>query len=232
MKFLEWENSPLIKSNFVLSLGPACRPAQMLKEAGLRYFSSPLDWMMSYSLSYAARYLLGQETSFFKEWEYIRDTEKHHVVKDKKSGMVSMHAFPIEQGIEEYLPEFKSIMERRLGNVRSVMAKSDKLVFLSNRKCEEEKIENFATVFAEAFHREIFYININDLNDGGSLEPYFVDKRIGKCEIINFYFDDTHKNGREKTNPSWWKGNEEKWKFILSKVQINKTGLTKIKFLF
>ena len=36
--------------DFVMSVGPACRPAQQIKEAGLRFTAAPMDWMELYSL--------------------------------------------------------------------------------------------------------------------------------------------------------------------------------------
>ena len=34
--------------DLVLSVGPACRPAQQIKTAGLRFTAAPMDWMELY----------------------------------------------------------------------------------------------------------------------------------------------------------------------------------------
>ena len=39
-----------LRADIILSLGIACRPAEQLRINKLRFLSSPLDWMMSYSL--------------------------------------------------------------------------------------------------------------------------------------------------------------------------------------
>ena len=36
--------------DFVMSVGPACRPAQQIKHAGLRFTAAPMDWMQLYPL--------------------------------------------------------------------------------------------------------------------------------------------------------------------------------------
>ena len=44
-----------MNTDFILSLGPACRPAWHLKLNQLRYVSCPFDWMMNYQYDNSKR---------------------------------------------------------------------------------------------------------------------------------------------------------------------------------
>jgi hypothetical protein len=55
--------------DIILSTGIACRTAYYLKKHGLRPFSNPLDWMMSYSLDATIHLYKSRFTDFFEDFE-------------------------------------------------------------------------------------------------------------------------------------------------------------------
>ena len=58
-----------IPMDLVLSAGPACRPAQQIKAAGLRFTSAPMDWMELYPLSAFLHIFATKYEDFFTEIE-------------------------------------------------------------------------------------------------------------------------------------------------------------------
>ena len=106
-----------MKTDFILSLGPECRPAWYLKINKLRYVSSPFDWMMGYRLE-TFIYFLKQKNlnGFFENKLYLdRDSGRYRVVRDTKYGVTSMHAFPKSMSLDEYYPIFIEIMNSDIG---------------------------------------------------------------------------------------------------------------------
>lgn len=97
----------------IVSLGSICWPAIHLKRHNLRRFSSPLDWVLSASLSDVNR-LLKNKFNGFMELEnmhlmdadatvfFIKDNgatlpTKTHLIRDAYYNIVSAHDFPILQ---------------------------------------------------------------------------------------------------------------------------------------
>ena len=93
-----------MNTDFILSLGPACRPAWHLKLNQLRYVSCPFDWMMSYSLETVIKFLKQKNLNgFFEKYEYMnRDSGNCKVVKDITNQVISMHSFPISMTVEDF----------------------------------------------------------------------------------------------------------------------------------
>ncbi|MBF4468082.1 MAG: hypothetical protein ISP01_01625 [Methanobrevibacter arboriphilus] len=55
----------VIGSDFIISLGPACRVAHYLRENNLRYVANPLDWMMNYNLESVIHWFKNDFDDFF-----------------------------------------------------------------------------------------------------------------------------------------------------------------------
>lgn len=61
----------------IVSLGSSCAPAINLKRYGLRKFSMPLDWMISYSLADVNR-LLKNEFKNFMDFRNLHPLDETH----------------------------------------------------------------------------------------------------------------------------------------------------------
>ena len=60
--------------DLVLSVGPACRPAQQIKTAGLRLTAAPMDWMELYPLSAVTHIFATRFSDFFTDGRPGRST--------------------------------------------------------------------------------------------------------------------------------------------------------------
>ncbi|EKL1657414.1 hypothetical protein PQX17_000995, partial [Campylobacter upsaliensis] len=58
-----------IEVDLVLSVGYSCRTAYRMKEFNLRQESSPLDWMISYSLDDVYNLMINDFKTFFLKYE-------------------------------------------------------------------------------------------------------------------------------------------------------------------
>ena len=197
-----------MNTDFILSLGPACRPAWHLKLNQLRYVSCP------YSLETVIKFLKQKNLNgFFEKYEYMnRDSGNCKVVKDITNQITSMHSFPISMTIEDFYPTFIQIMNKRFERLIQIIESSNNITFLSNRK-DVNEIKKFLLEFNELYKdKTIVYINIEhtpELQDSyeESFEP--VTENIS---IQHVYFNDVHINGETNDNPRFWLGNEECWK--------------------
>lgn len=99
-----------MKVDFVISCGPACRPAYYARKLCLRKFSSPCDWMMKYSLATFVEVLRTEGKTMFRNARY---DEVNKWVYDVDNGMVSMHDFDKNRPLVDQLQGFYEKMERR-----------------------------------------------------------------------------------------------------------------------
>lgn len=209
-----------INVEFILSLGAACRPAHSLRANKLRYFSSPFDWMMRYSLESIEDILKNGIDDYFKNFEVIGKTATKHVIRDKKTGMVSMHFFDLNQSVEDQYDHFITVMKKRFNRTIQALSHSKILCFVSNRNNELKNIFDFVKFITGMYKKDCFYINITD-DKHEKIEMY----KICNSSIFDIWFDDAHALGRDpKINNKSWFGNVEKWKqvmkpFILTPIE-------------
>lgn len=211
-----------INIEFILSLGCACRPAHSLRINKLRYFSSPFDWMMSYSLKTIEDIINNGIDDYFREYEVIGKSEAMGTwkVRDKKTGMIAIHSFKLNQTVEEQYTSFIKTMKKRFDRLIGVFNSSNSLCFISNRNDQLECIFEFCKFITHKFNKMCFYVNITDIKDikNEVIEQY----DCGDFVITNICFDDTHPLGRDsKINKSAWWGNYEKWKKVLEPFVLN-----------
>lgn len=203
-----------MNTDFILSLGPACRPAWHLKLNQLRYVSCPFDWMMSYSLETVIKFLKQKNLNgFFEKYEYMnRDSGNCKVVKDITNQIISMHSFPISMTIEDFYPTFIQIMNKRFERLINIIEYSETITFLSNRK-DVNEIKNFLLEFNELYKdRTIVHINVEHTPELQDSYKEYTEQITDNISIQHVYFNDVHINGDTKDNPRFWLGNEDCWK--------------------
>ncbi|KHL96938.1 hypothetical protein QW71_04820 [Paenibacillus sp. IHB B 3415] len=140
----------------IVSLGSSCEPAAHLRRRGLRVFSSPLDWVVSLSLTDVNR-LLGQRFSGYMELpnmgvidgnDVFVDNEvvqpvKSYFVKDFHYNVISVHDFPVLEGLEwsHVYPDFKQKINMRSQRLLDTLLMSRKALFIRWGSTYEEACE-------------------------------------------------------------------------------------------
>lgn len=140
----------------IVSLGSSCEPAAHLRRRGLRVFSSPLDWVVSLSLTDVNR-LLGQRFSgymelpnmgvidgndVFVENEVVQPV-KSYFVKDYHYNVISVHDFPVLEGLEwsHVYPDFKQKINMRSQRLLDTLYSSRKALFIRWGSTYEEALQ-------------------------------------------------------------------------------------------
>lgn len=153
----------IIRADLFVSVGGACRPAHYLQKFHLRSFSSPFDWMMSYKLGHIIHFLRNDGADFFAQITEIRENESgfpHRFVQDSQTGMISMHDFPREMGINECYNEFIAKHKRRFANLKSALLGAKHIVFVGNRNENMESFENFLNEMQKIHPAKYTLINV------------------------------------------------------------------------
>lgn len=211
-----------MNTDFILSLGPACRPAGHLKLNQLRYVSCPFDWMMNYSLKTVIKFLKQKNLNgFFEKHEYMnRDSENCKVVKDIDNQIISKHSFPISMDIKEFYPTFIQIMNKRFQRLINIIENSEKITFLSNRN-DVNEVKQFLFDFNELYeNKNIVYINVEHSPELKDSYEENIEQITENIRIHHVHFNDIHINGDTKDNPRYWLGNEECWKKLCSTLHL------------
>jgi hypothetical protein len=209
--------------DIILSLGPACRPAEQLRDSGLRLLSSPLDWMMNYSLETAAYLFHTKFESFFQDREIIPENYDHFYVRDVSNRIDSIHHFPFDKDIEAfYVATFRPTMIRRFNILNWFIRHSNHIAFIFNRTENSQNIVDVLSAFGEIYPRcGITFINIRTGYPPGTHETRRVNVSQ-KLELVEHFIDDTHTDGDHTAgNPAWWVGNVEMWQEILSTITLS-----------
>ncbi|WNS45403.1 DUF1796 family putative cysteine peptidase [Paenibacillus sp. MMS20-IR301] len=137
----------------IVSLGFSCAPAINLKRYGLRKFSMPLDWMISYSLTDVNRLLRSRfqqfmefrnlhkldETDFLLDdgdpvyLDNLRSDLSHaYFIKDASYNIISVHDFPVIPGQDwtAGYPAYRLKLERRTRRFWSQLMSSSDTLFV------------------------------------------------------------------------------------------------------
>ena len=228
-----------IKCDCIFSIGPACRPAQWLRKTKKRFQSSPLDWMMKYSLSTALHFFSNKFSDFFEDVEATGECiGNHRVVRDKKNSIVSMHHFNKNISLNTAKNEVRSMMLRRGKAVDNILKKSNSIVLLCNREKDyNEELKRFARGFSKLYPgKNIAVINIRSNNsnqvtqrviyDGKATTRKNMKKKSGKqtkqkakrLRVIEYNFRDVSPDTR--IYPAW-EGSPSGWKTVINDIELS-----------
>lgn len=203
--------------DLILSTGSNCRPAINLKLNNLREFSSPLDYMMNYSLDTVIHLFRDGFKDFFSEYEIDSETPKGAVgmrrVNDTKNHIVSIHHFPEDVPMDESYPLFIEKMSARAERLEHYLQAASRIVLVSDRTDPKEDMCDFLRAFSGIYpHLNIRLINMrHDENapyDSYRQESVFAEDSLSYIEYI---FNDTD-HGMD--------GNTSVWSQILSNYVI------------
>ena len=214
------DDFPHITADCFIPVGAACRPAFWIKKCGLRYCSLPFDWMMSFSLQTVLHLLQDDFSSWFDN--YVEDeskkSSKKRYVKDVGNQIISMHGFPVEQSVEEYMPEFKATFLRRGARMKNILATSERVCFVCNRSDKIKVLLLFATGIAQMFpNLQVYLLNIRNSDGERKITEY---KTMDRAIVYDVEANDIHEEGNDKSNPKSWLGNEELWNEICADLSL------------
>lgn len=213
-------NIPNITADYFIPLGAACRPAYWLQRLGLRQCALPFDWLELYGFDLIIQTLRDGCHFWFKkydEYPYSAHTKK---VIDSVIPLQSIHAFPANQNVAEYLPTFYNIFERRVQRMRDILTNSKHVCFVCNR---DELIDDFIS-FAKNLHAmypNVYLTFITVYNKENTFEITEYNPN-DFCTIYAVTANDVHPNGATKdVNPFFWHGNPNLWATILSGCRLS-----------
>ena len=160
-----------IKCDCAFSIGPACRPAQWLRKTKKRFQSSPLDWMMRYSLDTALHFFENKFSDFFEDVEDTGEySDDQRMVRDKKNGIVSMHHFNKKLSLGDAKSEVRNMMLRRAKEVDNILQNSDSIVLLCNRQKDSlSELKKFIQGFSKLYPEK--NITLMNVRSGGGNDP-------------------------------------------------------------
>ena len=210
MKILDELDS--IPMDFIMSVGPACRPAQQIKQAGLRVTSSPLDWMQLYPLTAVTHCFSTGFTDFFEEIEDISPDEnrKNRRVVDVNNDICSIHHFPMNEPLEKAQKRVRRMMRKRFKRIDRLMCKAKAICLVANRdeptQVLLEFLEEFEEIYPDAY---LYMVNIRHTSEPGFQVSVVSGRR---CTLYEAHFCDEHPDGTDITkNPDAWQGNTPYW---------------------
>ena len=211
-----------MNTDFILSVGPACRPAWHLKCNNLRFFSSPFDWMARTKLETILYFIEQQNLNgFFQNREYLNKNRKTtKVVRDKTFNIDSLHDFPRSMKMADYYPLFMEKMNRRFSRILMAFQKFNHITFLSYGR-DVEEIKHFLLGFDSIYkNKKLVFINVEHNSSLSGIEKH-LESVTPNISIQHVSFNDVHPNGNTRQNPYKWRGNVECWNTICSDIVIN-----------
>lgn len=208
--------------DFVMSVGPACRPAQQIKHAGLRFTAAPMDWMQLYPLGAVTHIFETGFTDFFAEIEDITPEpgKKNRRVVDTKNDICSIHHFPSKDSLEKAQKDVRKTMHKRYKRIHGILRKAERICFVCNREDAPEALLAFLRDFGSIYpHADMVMVNMRHTDtDGIAMEKYTEDR----CTVYEARFRDENPKGTDiAQNPDTWHGNTPRWQQVLKHVHLS-----------
>ena len=210
--------------DFVMSVGPACRPAQQVKHAGLRFTAAPMDWMQLYPLGAVTHIFETGFADFFAEIEDITPEpgKKNRRVVDTKNDICSIHHFPSKVSLEKGQQDVRKTMTKRYKRIHGFLKTAQRICFVCNRENTPDELLAFMADFGRMYpNAEIVMCNMRHIDtDGISVAKYTADN----CTLYEASFRDVNPNGIDiATNPEAWHGNTPRWQEVLGHVHLSES---------
>ena len=222
------DNFPKITADCFIPLGTACRPAHWLRKSELRYCSLPFDWMMNFPLTTVLSTLKNGVSSWFVEYneDESKKNNKTRYVTDIKNKIISMHGFPAEKTVDEYMPEFKEIFARRYDRLKELIEQSGSVCFVCNRLDTIYDFDLFLQKIAVMYPKlKINLLNIRHSDNKRGIIQHRLNENVVLYDITT---NDIHANGNDKSNPYSWIGNEDLWNEVCGNLSLSEEVKKKI----
>lgn len=209
-----------IPFDLVLSVGPACRPAQQIKAAGMRFTAAPMDWMELYPLSTVVHLFGSAFSDFFVDiQEEAVPHGKNRRVVDLKNQVTSIHHFPADRSLTDGQATMRKTMLKRYHRVDQLLKHARHVCLLGNRADDVPELLAFLSDFGSLYPQADFvFVNIRHTAEDGFQTRSDADRRL-----IEVFFRDIHPDGEDpQENPLAWHGNTPQWQAVLSHVHLSK----------
>lgn len=208
---------PEIKAHAFISCGNACRPAYWLRKYEMRKQSLPFDWMKDYTLQTLAKIIKEGMHDWFEHYEENEEKigPEHRYVKDTLNEITSIHAFPVDKTIEEYMPEFKATYQRRYEHLINVLSTSSSVCLVGNRTETPEEFFEFIKALENLFPQTQFIvINVHHSEDKKEILKYKVSQQS------MLYYIYAYDKYEDPTSKYAWHGNTKLWQDIFSRLKL------------
>ncbi len=207
--------------DFVLSAGPACRPAQQIKMAGLRFTAAPMDWMQLYPLDTVTHIFATGFADFFAEIEEEPTTgKKKRRVWDTGNTICSIHHFPADRSLEAAQKDVRKTMTKRYKRIHGFMKSAERICFVCNREDSPEQLLDFLAAFGALYPKaHMVMVNMRHTDtDGIALTKH----EAPGCTLYEAAFRDVHPDGTDlAVNPNTWHGSTPCWQEVLGHVHLS-----------
>lgn len=184
--------------DFMISLGPDCRPNINIQCNGFRYFSAPLDAVGTRSLKTTLHLYESKFADFFSRYEIVYDnktTTNGFWVEDTINNAFSIHDFMKDMPVDESYRRFKEKIGRRAKRLDDMLKSANKIVLVAERLETKDEIIWFLKEFSNLYpNLDIELINIrNDtMMDFDEInEERIIDEQ--KLSYTEYFFNDTRK---------------------------------------
>lgn len=230
MAKINFEQTPNINVDCIIGFGDGCRIAGNLKKNNLRFFSTPFDWQLNYSLETVFTLLENKGKAFFNNYKLNPKYNKGKKLGlvDTDTGMVSEHDF------YKYLPNkineiiFRYKYRRRFNRLDKILKDAQNICIVTNRLIKTKEILSFIEKFSQLYtFKHLYYINIYENSSKNEYED-LIKTEIKNITILEYYFNDEYpKENDNEIKSNYWLGNIDYWGKILSKITLNKKFLKK-----
>lgn len=184
--------------DFMISLGPDCRPNINIQCNGFRYFSAPLDSVGTRSLKTILHLYESKFADYFERYEILYDnqtTTNGFWVEDIVNNIYSVHYFKKNMSIDESYRRFKEMMGRRAKRLDDLLKSAKKIVLAAERLETKDEMIWFLKEFSNLYpNLDIELINVrNDTMMGFDEinEERIIDEK--KLSYTEYFFNDTRK---------------------------------------
>lgn len=208
-----------IEVDLVLSVGYSCRTAYRMKEFNLRQESSPLDWMISYSLDDVYNLMINDFKTFFLKYENqgIHEGGALQVV-DRTTGMISIHHFMPHEDLETQILNYRNLSMQRWTKIKTKIATAKRIAFIYSGTFDMDCFERFLSKFSSHFGEKkiIYFINVDD-----DRNKKFNELKITQYEL-NSHIKIIHYLGNDYPilNEDIWVGNSFLWNEAMKNIKL------------
>lgn len=213
-----------IEVDLVLSVGYSCRTAHRMREFNLREASSPLDWMVHYSLDDACDLMVNDFKTFFLEYENqgIHDGGALQVM-DKKTKMISIHHFTPNEDLDTQVANYRALSIQRWEKIKAKIASVKRIALIYNGAFDKESFGRFLNKFSSYFGKEkmINFINVDEDKSKAFNELKITQYKLNSNINIIHYLGNDYPILSEEI----WEGNSFLWNEVMKNIELNHKSL-------
>lgn len=213
-----------IEADLVLSVGYSCRTAHRMREFNLREVSSPLDWMVHYSLNDACDLMINDFKTFFLEYENQGVHEGGALqVMDKKTKMISIHHFAPNEDLDTQVINYRTLSIQRWEKIKAKIDSAKRIAIIYSGAFDREIFERFLNKFSSHFGEEklIDFINVDEDKSKAFNELKITQYKLNSNINIIHYLG----NDYPILDEDIWVGNSFLWNEVMKNIELTHKNL-------